>query len=146
MKAGEVLADFQFLGNRVAKFTLETRLVEGEGEGKVDFDFDYEIRSMEEGEETFFAVLALIVTARAGKGRKNVFKLSLDMEGLFAGNRERLSREQFMQMVELNGLITLLHLCRAYLMTVTAQSGINPPGRLPMINILKLKEEKAQSN
>ena len=143
MKAAEVLADFQFLGNRVAKFTLETRFVEEKAEGRVEFDFDYEIRSMEEGEERFSAVLALMVNVRASKGRNLIFKLSLDMEGLFSGCREKLSNDQFVQMLELNGLITLLHLCRAYVITVTAQSGINPPVRLPMINVLKLKEKKS---
>ncbi len=65
------------------------------------------------------------------------------MEGMFTGNNDRLSREKFMEMLEINGLVNLLHLSRAYLISVTAQSGINPPVRLPMINVLILREEKA---
>ncbi|NLU48387.1 MAG: preprotein translocase subunit SecB, partial [Syntrophomonadaceae bacterium] len=68
------------------------------------------------------------------------------MEGAFAGNAEKLGHQRFTDMLEMNGLITLLHISRAYLLSVTAQSGINPPVKLPMVNVIKLREKKAQQS
>jgi hypothetical protein len=70
--------------------------------------------------------------------------VELEMEGLFTGDAEKMPQENFMNMLEMNGLITLLHLSRAYLLSVTSQSGIQPPVKIPMINVLKLREEKAR--
>lgn len=45
-------------------------------------------------------------------------------------------------MLELNGLTTLSQLSRAYILTVTSLSVINPPVKLPMVNIFKLMQQK----
>ncbi|WP_231968927.1 hypothetical protein [Thermoanaerobacterium sp. RBIITD] len=45
-------------------------------------------------------------------------------------------------MIELNGLTTLSQLSRTYILTVTSLSGINPPVKLPMVNIFKLIQQK----
>jgi hypothetical protein len=47
-------------------------------------------------------------------------------------------------MLELNGLTTLSQLSRAYILSVTALSGITPPVKLPMINIFKLRQQKKE--
>lgn len=64
------------------------------------------------------------------------------MDGLFLGNPKRLSKENFMDMLELNGVVTLSQLARAYVLSVTSLSGINPPVKLPMINVVALREKK----
>ena len=64
------------------------------------------------------------------------------MRGLFIGNPQKLSEENFNDMLELNGVVTLSQLARAYVMSVTALSGINPPVKLPMINVISLREKK----
>ena len=43
MKDKEIIADFQFLGNRVDKFVLDTKLIEEKGRSSIAFDFDYEV-------------------------------------------------------------------------------------------------------
>lgn len=45
-------------------------------------------------------------------------------------------------MLELNGVVTLSQLARAYVLSVTSLSGINPPVKLPMINVLALRDKK----
>lgn len=64
------------------------------------------------------------------------------MDGLFLGNPKRLYKENFMDMLELNGVVTLSQLARAYVLSVTSLSGINPPVKLPMINVVALREKK----
>jgi len=36
-------------------------------------------------------------------------------------------------------------LCRAYILSVSARSGINPPIKLPMINVFSLRDKKGRS-
>ena len=43
MKDKDIMADFQFLGPRVSKLVLDTKLVEEKGPSNVSFDFDYEV-------------------------------------------------------------------------------------------------------
>lgn len=146
MKDRDIVADFQFLGYRVSKLALDTKLVEEKGSGNVSFDFDYEVLDLVEQNNRFIGVIQLIVQVKAKIKNKVLFKIDLKMEGAFAGNAEKLGHQRFTDMLEMNGLITLLHISRAYLLSVTAQSGINPPVKLPMVNVLKLREKKAQQN
>lgn len=148
MNKKKVLADFQddfqFLGSRVSKLQLETRLVEEEGRAALSFEFDYRINNLVEEDSRFLGILQFDLQAKAKVKNKILFKIGLEMEGAFAGNPEKLSYEKFEEMLELNGLITLLHISRAYILSVTAQSGINPPVRIPMVNVLKLREKKVR--
>jgi preprotein translocase subunit SecB len=146
MKDRDIVADFQFLGYRVSKLALDTKLVEEKGSGNVSFDFDYEVLDLVEQNNRFIGVIQLIVQVKAKIKNKVLFKIDLKMEGAFAGNTEKLGHQKFTDMLEMNGLITLLHISRAYLLSVTAQSGINPPVKLPMVNVLKLREKKAQQS
>jgi preprotein translocase subunit SecB len=146
MKDKDVIADFQFLGHRVSKLVLDTKLVEEKGPSNVSFDFDYEVMELVEEDNRFLGIIQLIVQVKAKIKNKVLFKIDLKMEGAFAGNAEKLGHQRFTDMLEMNGLITLLHISRAYLLSVTAQSGINPPVKLPMVNVIKLREKKAQQS
>lgn len=144
MNSNEVLADFQILGSRVSKLLLDTRIIDEKGRADVSYDFDYEIGDVEEEDNRFEGILKFTVQVKAKVKNKILFKIELEMEGAFVGNTEKISREKFAEMLEINGLITLLHISRAYLISVTAQSGIRPPIQIPMVNVLKLREEKAR--
>lgn len=142
MNSKEVLADFQLLGSRVSKLILETKLIAEEGRSNLTYDFDYKLGEPEQEESTILCQLIFIVNIKAKIKNKILFKVDLEMEGLFAGNLDRISHEKFMEMLEINGVVVLLHLARALLLSVTAQSGINPPVNIPMINVFKMREKK----
>ena len=146
MKEKEVVADFQFLGNRVNKLVVKTKPLKEKGRPEISFDFDYNVDEIVEEDNVFFGILQLIIQVKAKIKNRVLFEIELVMEGGFTGNPERLSIDKFAEMIEINGLITLLHISRAYLVSVTAQSGINPPVRIPMINILKIREAKQHSS
>ncbi len=124
---------------------LDTRIISTKGRADLSFDFDYNISEVEENENQLRGILKFFIKVKAKVKNKLLFNIELEMHGLFAGNPERLSREKFMEMLEINGLITLLHISRSYLISVSAQSGINPPVHIPMINVMKLREMKANS-
>lgn len=146
MNTKEVMADFQFIGNRVSKLALKTELIEESGQAEANFNIDYNVIGLHEENNTFLGILELIINVTAKVKKKNLFKIDLVMEGGFTGNSEKISKDKFIEMLEMNGLITLLHISRAYLLSISTQSGIEPPVQLPMLNVLKLKQAKHQSS
>lgn len=139
----EVLADFQFIGNRVSSFVLDTKLVDTKGQKvTADFQFDYNILQCDIENERHIGIIEFITHGKAKVGRNILFKIDLAMEGAFLGNLGILTTERFKEMLEQNGLVTLSQISRSFLLSVTSQSGINPPVRLPMINVLALNEKK----
>lgn len=141
MKSSEVLADLIIIGNRVITFTLNTNMVNLKGQPvNMTFDFDYNLKELKHEGGNSFGLLDYSVKVKATVKKKLLFKIDLVMEGAFKS--ETLSKEDFENMVEVNGLITLSHISRAYIISVSSQSGINPPVRLPMVNIIKLIEQK----
>jgi preprotein translocase subunit SecB len=139
----EVFAHFQFIGNRVNLFKFETKMVETKGK-HIDIDFNYDYIVNECGEENgkHFGIIQFMICGKAKVGKNTLFKIDLVMEGAFMGELSTLSNEHFKEMLETNGLITLSQISRSFLISVSSQSGINPPVRLPMINILALREKK----
>jgi len=142
VRTDKMMADFQFLGNRVSKLNLDTRLVEPRGRVDISFDTDYNIKESQEPGVRYLGILELIIKVKATIKKKLLFKIELEMEGAFTGDAEKLTHEKFAEMLEMNGLITLLQISRAYILSVTCQSGINPPVKMPMINVFKLREQK----
>ncbi len=142
MNPKEVMADFQFLGNRVSKLVIETKRIEEKGRAELTHDFDYKIAETSQQDHSFLGTLQLSVQVKAKIKNKILFKIDLVMEGAFAGNSDKITEEKFIEMLEMNGLANLMNISRAYLVGVSAQSGINPPVRIPMINLRKLREKK----
>ncbi|MDD4439904.1 MAG: preprotein translocase subunit SecB [Tissierellia bacterium] len=145
MNTKEVMADFQFLGNRVSKLVIETKQLEEKGRAELSYDFDYKVTHISEMDNNILGILQFSVQTKAKIKKKILFKIDLTMEGAFAGNLEKIPKEKFAEMLEMNGLANLMNISRAYLVSMSAQSGINPPVRLPMINLIKLKEKKQKS-
>ncbi|MBP2072844.1 preprotein translocase subunit SecB [Thermoanaerobacterium butyriciformans] len=143
INANRVLADFQFVANRVSEFKIETRDI-GTNEAKVHvtYDFDYNIKEIDEFEDKYTGYIEFITVIKAKIKNTILFKINLNMEGAFIGNAQKLKKDDFLSMLELNGLTTLSQLSRAYILTVTSLSGINPPVKLPMVNIFKLMQQK----
>jgi|GEM_PF-270780 len=134
-----VKANFQFIGSRVSQFNLETNPINTKGQKvTTNFEFDYNVKKVEGSVNEHFGILEFIVSGKAKAGRKNLFKINLAIEGAFVGNAETLTTEQFRQMLEQNGVVTLCQISRAFILSVTSQSGINPPVRIPMINVIEL--------
>ncbi len=143
MDSKKVLADFQFVRNRVSNFSIETKSLGSKNSAvDVNYDIDYNILEMTEEEDQYVGLLELIIIIKAKMKNSVLFKVHLTMEGFFVGNPKKLSLEHFEEMLELNGIATLSHLSRAYILSVSSLSGLQPPVQLPMINVHKLREMK----
>jgi hypothetical protein len=142
MNINEVSSDFQFLGNRIVEFLIKT---DNSNPGKlhIDTEIDYNIKNIEEKEGCYIGFIDLIVKIK-GLSHKDTTPLivNLIMEGCFMSNKETLDINVFKDMVEKNGLVALSQIARAYLISATSLSGINPAIKLPMINVFSLIKKK----
>ncbi len=147
MDSKKIQADFQFIANRVSSFSLETKDIDTDTiPAKVDFDIDYNILKIEKSEANYVGILELIVEVKAKIKNLILFKMNYKTEGIFAGNPKVLNDEAFINMLELNGVATLSHISRSFIMSTTTLAGINPPIKLPMLNLHKLREFKKNNN
>ncbi|NLZ27587.1 MAG: preprotein translocase subunit SecB [Firmicutes bacterium] len=108
----------------------------------LSFDFDYNVNDVQRNEEKLLGIIEFMVKARAKVKRRILFKVELVMEGAFGCESKQLPEEKFLELLEINGLITLSHLSSAYIINVTSQSGFTFPLKMPMINVMKLREMK----
>ena len=136
MDLKNTVANFQFIANRISNFTLETKDMDIKGEkAKVNYDIDYNILRNVYEDGKYTGLLEFIVRVNAKIMDDSLFNIIMIMEGVFIGNPNKLSEEQFKNMLELNGVATLSQLSRAYIISMSSISGLNPPVKLPMLNI-----------
>ena len=136
MDIKNAIADFQFIANRVSKFSYEIADIDVKDEkAKVNYNIDYNILSINEDENNFVGKLEYITDIRANVNEETFFIIQLIMEGVFIGNKKKLSETDFKNRMELNGIATLSHLSRSYIIAATSLAGMNPPVKTPMANI-----------
>lgn len=144
MDTNRVLADFQFLDNKVVKFHIENNSPNTRNKTvKINCDMDYEIISCEELEDTHLGIVDLIVDLEGQIDENEIFKIHLRMKGKFVGSKNKLTLSKFREMLEINGTATLSQIARAYLISVSTLSGMVSIN-LPMVNIYAMKKYKEE--
>ena len=139
----EIKADFQLIANRVSKSAIEINDIEDQdSKARISAKFDYNILKIEEQEGKLIGNLEFLTEIRAKVGRRILFKIAVNMEGVFIGNPNKLDKDKFIVMLELNGAATLSQFTRTYIFSISALSGINPAVKMPMINILEMRKRK----
>lgn len=143
MDVEKIKADFQIESSAIKNVILKVKHMPDKGE-KITYhlDVDYNILNLEESDSAYHGALELFIEIKAKSGRKNILEIKLESEAHFKGNKKTITYDQFRDMLELNGLATLSHLSRSYILAFTALSGINPPVRMPLLNIHALREMK----
>lgn len=145
MNTDKIMADFQFLNNKVIEFTIENSLLNIKDKViKVDFDMDYDIVSCNEVEDGYLGVVDFIVNSIGKIEESESFKIHLKMRGNFIGFKRNLNMDKFKEMLEVNGAATLSQISRAYITSTTSLSGM-PSINLPMVNIYAMKKYKDNS-
>ena len=73
----EVLADFQFVANRISHFILETKDIETKGaKTQVSIEFDYDILKLEEQVEKHMGIVEFTVSIKARVKKSILLKLT----------------------------------------------------------------------
>jgi len=95
-------------------------------------DPELEYRRADNG--CLLGLLSLSVKVRGRSGRKIALKLDATIKGRFEapGNMKDKTFEDFCM---ISGTATLIPLLRATIISFTSQAGMNPPIRIPLINV-----------
>lgn len=131
MEKSKVQADFQLMDNYISQFELNAfERILPETEIGLDTRIGFQIINVEE--EELIGQVELSYDIDIVKEDNILAKITIVMNALFKGEG-KISVEQFEEMLKINGATTLSHLCRAYIHSATALSGM-PTIMLPLIN------------
>lgn len=142
----EYISPFRMDSNAVTRFSLKQKsniLVLKSVNVKIGAD--YKIKNIKKADQDYLAAVDLNLRLDGKHEDKSVFSIEMTMTGIFGGSSQELDEKKFMQMLEINGLTTLMQLSRAYITSVTALSGFGRPVNFPMINVLELVKIKKES-
>jgi len=91
MKINKIMADIQFLDNKVIEFTIENKLLNTKKKViNVNYDMDYEIVNCVEAEDGYFGIVDFTVNLTGKIDENEAFKIHLKKRGSFIGSKEKL--------------------------------------------------------
>lgn len=127
-----VNAEFRFLAHRISDFSFT--LQEGVRNMSISLDMDPELEYKRIDNGCHFGLLTLSIKVRGRSGRKIALKLDATIKGRFEAP-EIMEENTFKNFCMISGTATLIPLLRATIMSFTSQAGMNPPIRIPLINV-----------
>ncbi|MDD4679844.1 MAG: hypothetical protein PHP79_02990 [Clostridia bacterium] len=84
---------------------METRITESKNtSANVNFDIDFNVLDIQEEEDKLIDFLEFTVLIKAKIKNSILFKIELTMEGVFLGNPNKLNKDDFENMLKLNGV------------------------------------------
>ena len=143
MEKSVVQADFQLMDNYISEFSLkEFDKIASDKDLGINANIGFRIVNV--NEKDLIGQIELRYDVDIKEENSKVAEITIVMNALFKGS-ENLDKQQFEQMLKINGAATLSHLCRAYINAATSLSGM-PTINMPLINFYEFfknaKEEK----
>ena len=145
MEKSIVQADFQLMDNYISEFSLNVfKKINNDKDSGINANIGFRIVNLDEKELVGQIELKYDIDITDNNG-ENVSRITIIMNGLFKGIGD-IDKKDFEQLLKINGATTLSHLCRAYISSATALSGM-PPINMPLINFYEFfKNAKKESN
>lgn len=131
MEKSTIQAKFQLMDNYISEFSLNV-YNKIEKEKNLDINANVGFRIVNINKEELIGQVELRYDINILDKEEIVAKIIIVMNALFKGE-EDIDNKTFEQMLKINGATTLSHLCRAYITTATALSGM-PTITMPLIN------------
>lgn len=136
MEKSTVQADFQLMDNYISEFSLEVfNKINTDKNLGINANIGFRIVNIDEKNLVGQIELKYDIDVKNNEIKDDsdkVAKIKITMNALFKGEGD-IDIKTFEQMLRLNGATTLSHLCRAYINSATALSGM-PPITMPLIN------------
>ena len=145
MKLSDILADFQLEGTRIKSITTKNDFVilPPEEKREISIKINNSLSEIHKNERNncYYANLILDLTATVNEiETKKFFEINIVIDGLFSFTGE--NKDEFNNMLLLNGNTTLYSIARANVLTISSMSFANGEIMLPMINFVKLMQQK----
>lgn len=137
-----IISPFQMISNKVKEFKLIQFEINDEYE-QINVNLRANFNEYDFQEDNKYSAkldLTILIQGITDLEQK-VFEIQLIMQGTFSGEINSIGKEQFTDMLSLNGVSTLMQLSRAYVTSVAAAlSGFPMTLNFPMINIFELNK------
>ncbi len=135
--------DFQLIDNYISEFSL-TVFNKIQNNSDLEIEANVGFRIININEKDMIGQIELKYDVDIVDEVKNVGKIILIMNALFKG-KESLKKEQFEEKLKIDGATIVSHLCRAYINSATALSGM-PTINMPLINFNQFFEEAVEES
>lgn len=135
--------DFQLIDNYISEFSL-TVFNKIQNNSDLEIEANVGFRIININEKDMIGQIELKYDVDIVDEVKNVGKIILIMNALFKGE-ESLKKEQFEEKLKIDGATIVSHLCRAYINSATALSGM-PTINMPLINFNQFFEEAVEES
>lgn len=148
MDINNSIAAIQFVGSSVKSIVLHNDFIilNETQELNRSVNVDYEIDEISENideDDSVYGTITLFVNIEISDGKSRL-TIEMDLQGCFVASKD-LNREEFKNMLSVNGCATLYSIARSIIISMTSQSLAQGSVILPMINAFKLKEEKVDN-
>lgn len=138
-----VETELQLIDNYISEFSL-TVFNKIQNNSDLEIEANVGFRIININEKDMIGQIELKYDVDIVDEVKNVGKIILIMNALFKG-KESLKKEQFEEKLKIDGATIVSHLCRAYINSATALSGM-PTINMPLINFNQFFEEAVEES
>lgn len=145
MEKSMVEANMQLIDNYISEFSLNVfEKINKDRDLDVNGNIGFRIVNISDSLLGQIELKYDIDISDTGNKEKKLAKIILNMNALFQGTGD-IDKKKYEEMLKINGSETLSHLCRAYINTTTALSGM-PTITLPLMNFNELFKNAEQKN
>lgn len=150
MEQKEIQALFQLQDSYIKEFKIDTiKKIDKRENLNITGQLGFRIINITEEKEMFIGKIELVNDISVSVDDEECIKIHISMIGIFTAIKVKdYNRNNFENMLKLNGATTLSHLIRAYVYSVTGLSGV-PQISTPMINFVEFfknaKEIKSEN-
>ena len=128
-----IKSKFQMLDNSVKEFMIQQKeRMSPTVNYKINMNMSFKILKIEEEKEKKRALVELTEIIKVQNNEKDVAIINCIMNGIFEVNSS-ISRDDFVKMLNLNGVAVLLQFSRTYIYSATSLGGM-PPINIPLID------------
>lgn len=139
----EINAKFQLLDNYVKKYTLEVeRRIPENAEIEMNGKISFQLINIEETEEELIGEIELDNKIELVERNEIQGRIEIQMGAIFSADKGT-DKNEFEEMLKINGATTLSHLTRAYIASNTALSSM-PKITIPLINFIEFFEQQRE--
>lgn len=135
---------FTFINSNVKKLNIENHLTGTKFDEPPErgFSMDYSLHSLPGTEEEYFGVVQLCFQIILSYRNEQLLKFDAEIFGLFKCGKKDLTKDNFQNMLEYNGVTALYGISRGIFTSISSVAFPDEVIRLPMLNIAQIVREK----
>lgn len=138
-----IASGIELVGTTVKNISVENGIVDIEKDAKRNFGLSINEPYFDETEEGFFSQMIIDFDIEIEQSDEQKFKFKLSLEGAFISH-DGINREEFRQLVAVNGAAALVGIARGKIETITANIFHKGKIVIPFVNVVDYYKSVAE--